>query len=163
MSTNGGEFHSNRWPQDAAERVKIQLRLEPDAPYETETVWARPIGDGLFVIDNVPFFAYDLSLGDKVYARPTGEPVLEYSGVAERGGHSTYRVVLADGGDRTQAEEYWQKLRAIGCDREVATSRLWAFDVPPAADVFDVYHVLEAGEAKGIWEFEEAHVGHDVR
>jgi len=162
MTSDGGGFHSNRWPQSAAELAKIRLVLEPGAPYATETIWARALGDGLFVLDNVPFFAYGLSLGDKVYARPTSESILEYSDVAERGGHSTYRVVLSDSVAGTRAEAYWQELQALGCDREIATSRLWAFDLAPGVDIHRVYRVLEKAEAEGTWTFEEAHVGHDV-
>jgi hypothetical protein len=158
---DGGGFHSNRWPQSAEELAKIRVVLEPDAPYEAETMWARPIGDGLFVLDNVPFFAYGLSLGDRVYARPMADSILEYSGVAARGGHSTYRVVL-DESAGTRAEEYWQELQELGCEREIAASRLWAFDLGSGVDIHRVYRVLEKAEAEGTWTFEEAHVGHDV-
>jgi hypothetical protein len=60
-------------------------------------------------------------------------------------------------------EEYWQKLKALGCGREIGTSRLWAVDLPPFVDLSAVYDLLEAGEADHIWELEEAHVGHAVR
>jgi hypothetical protein len=65
MSSHAGEFHSNRWPQDRGELVKVRITLDRDAPYDAETLWARPIGDGVFIVDNVPFFAYGLSLATR--------------------------------------------------------------------------------------------------
>lgn len=42
-------------------RVKILFELEQDEdgypPASTETLWASRAGDGLFKIDNIPFFA----------------------------------------------------------------------------------------------------------
>jgi len=55
MSSHGGEFHSNRWPQDRGELVKVRINLDRDAPYEAEALWVRPIGDGVFIVDNVPW------------------------------------------------------------------------------------------------------------
>jgi hypothetical protein len=162
MSSDGGEFHSNRWPQDRGKLVKIRVALDRDAPCEGETLWARPIGDGVFILDNVPFFAYGLSLGDRIYARRTDDFDLEYSGIAEHTGHSTFRVFLGDSPARLPAEEYWRQLEALGCGREIGTARLWAFDVSPEVDIVKVYDVLENGEAEGVWTFEEVHVGHQL-
>ena len=162
MSSEGGEFHSNRWPPDRDVVVKIRVALDPDAPYEGETLWARPIGDGVFILDNIPFFAYGLSLADRIYARRTDDFDLEYSGIAEHGGHSTYRVYLGESQAQLRAEEYWRQLEALGCGREIGTDRLWAFDLSPEVDIFKVHDVLESGEAEGVWMFEEVHVGHEI-
>jgi hypothetical protein len=109
----------------------------------------------------VPFFAFGLSLGDKIYARRT-DLALEYAGVADRSGHSTYRVFLAETTDRVRVDECWRQLKAFGCGRETATARLWALDLSPEVDIFKVYEVLENGEAEGLWMFEEGHVGHPL-
>ena len=162
MSSGGGEFHSNRWPQDRGELVKIRIPLDRDAPGAGEHLWARPIGDGVFILDNVPFFACGLSLGDRVYAHRMDDFGLEYSGVAEHSGHSTYRVFIGDSPAPLRAEEYWRQLEALGCGREIGTASLWAFDLAPEVDIFKVCDVLENGEAEGVWIFEEAHVGHPL-
>jgi hypothetical protein len=39
---------------------------------------------------------------------------------------------------------------------------LWAVDLPPATDIFQVYRILQEAEAEGVWEFEEVHVAHEV-
>ena len=37
-----------------------------------------------------------------------------------------------------------------------------AVDVPPKADIYEVYSLLEAGEQNGVWEFDEGHCGHPL-
>ena len=163
MPSDGGEFHSNQSPRDRPKLVKIRLPLEPDAPYVTECVWARPIGDGLFVLDNVPFFAFGLGLGDKIYAQRASDSLLEFAGVAEHSGHSTYRVFVDDSVESDRIETCWQQLQSLGCGRELGTAGLWALDVGPSVNLSSVYRVLERAEAEGVWSFEEGHVGHEVR
>ncbi len=46
---------------------------------------------------------------------------------------------------------------------ERATERLLALDEAPNADIYAAYDALSRGEAAGVWDFEEAHVGHQVR
>ena len=143
--------------------VKIFFRLGDDAPTPTETLWARPLGDRLFELNNSPFYAFGVSYLDKVFAAEAGDGALEFSGVAERGGHSTYRVFLEEGVSSDQFEEYWKRLERLGCSYEGAKERLFSIDVPPAADIYQVYSILEEGEAAGRWDFEEAHVGHELK
>lgn len=72
--------------------VKVQLQ-GPDG--EVETVWARPLGDHLFELDNTPWYAYGLSWHDVIEARaqtPEGFP--EFVRVARKSGHRTVRVIL---------------------------------------------------------------------
>ncbi len=57
----------------------------------------------------------------------------------------------------------WAPLEALGCTLERATGRLFAVDVPPAADIHEVYDGLAKGAAAGVWDFEEAHVGHVLK
>lgn len=46
---------------------------------------------------------------------------------------------------------------------EGAFRRLLAIDVPPEADIHQVYAQLQAGESEGNWVFEGGHYGHPVR
>ena len=54
----------------------------------------------------------------------------------------------------------WVRLGELGCTYERATRRYVAIDVPPHADIYAVYQVLEEGERACQWEFEEGHCGH---
>ena len=103
-----------------------------------------------------------MSYGDTVLAPPTDERRI-VQGVSERGGHSTYRIFLSNTETLKRFQEYWAPLEAVGCTLERATERLFAVDVPPEADIYRVYDALTKGEAAGVWDFEEAHVGHVLK
>ena len=141
--------------------AKVLFELESETSYETESLWAKVVADGEFVLDNVPFFAFGVSCGDRVRAKPL-ENVFQFVEVAEPSGHSTYRAYLEESATEEQRDRYLAQLKALGCHLERGTKRLWAFDLPPTTDIHAVYAVLEQAEAEGVWEFEEGHVGHPL-
>jgi hypothetical protein len=149
---------------DGGDLVKVTFALEKADWHDhaRETLWAEPIdGDG-FRLRNVPFYAYGVSYGDTVLAPPADEGRV-VQGVSERGGHSTYRIFVSNTETLKRFREYWAPLEALGCTLERATERLVAVDVPPEADIYRTYDALANGEAAGVWDFEEAHVGHTLK
>lgn len=83
-----------------------------------------------------------------------------FSAVVERGGHSTYRIMLAPETRAERFEALWQQLASLGCTYESAPPRFLAIDVPPQTDVYAVYRILARVQEAGLWSFEEGHCGH---
>lgn len=158
------EEHTDSGDKVASKLVKIGFVLpfeDRDQGVEAENLWAVPIGGDLFCLDNIPFYVYGVSLRDVVIANEI-EGRLRFRGVADRSGHSTYRVLVKDtaGYEDEAFQKLWDRIRELGCLSEVAR-RCWiAIDVPPDSDVFAVYRILEQGDEKGVWTFEEGHCGH---
>jgi hypothetical protein len=142
--------------------TKVSIRLDGPAGYEIETVWAEPLTNRLYRLRNVPFLAYGYSEQDVVSAAEVGGRLI-VNGVAERGGHSTYRIILPEPTSEEEFNPLWKPLATLGCTYERANRRLIGIDVPPASDVYAVYAVLEQGETSKHWEFEEGHCGHPLR
>ncbi len=138
--------------------VKILFELDGDAwhGYSTETLWAEPVGGTRYRLRNSPFYAFGVSAEDIVFAK-ADSGVLRFHGVSIAAGHSTYRILRADVGDAT-FERLWRPLAELGCSYE--EGKVLAVDVPPNADIYQVYALLEAGEESGAWEFDEGHCGH---
>lgn len=142
---------------------KVLIELEEDAwhGHAVESVWVEKVGKDRYRIMNVPFYAYGLSIEDVIVTK-------DYRGthavltVVERSGHSTYRLFLAEGVgiDSQVFRENWILLQNLGCTYERATRSLLAVDVPPLAEIHEVYQLLEHGVAAGVWDFEEGHCGH---
>ena len=145
--------------------AKIAVNLSPSDwhSHALETLWAEPLGEDRYRVQNVPFYAYDLSFDDTVIARPIGGQTIIQQ-VIERAGHSTYRIFLSRG--ITTADDafatYWTPLEAIGVTYEQANDRLLSIDVPAETNIFRAYELLQAAEKAGVWDFEEAHCGHPV-
>lgn len=146
--------------------VKVYFELDPADQRESasESVWARPLGNDRFRLENSPFLVYGYSFGDVVLGEVAGDGRMVVRGVSFRGGHSTYRLMLIEGLtiDAADFGAAWRDLETLGCTFEHASGRLLAVDVPPSTDADAVYSVLERGESDGIWEFEEGHCGHPL-
>jgi len=143
--------------------VKVVFRLEPGAWHGsgTETLWAERLGGRRFRLRNVPFFVFGVGVDDVIFAREAGD-VLEFESVSIHAGHSTYRIIAGATIDPEQMSSKWQELEALGCTYEQGPGRMRSVDVPPQADIHQVYALLEAGEREGTWDFEEGHCGHAV-
>jgi hypothetical protein len=143
--------------------VKIKIPLPENDPSggEAEWVWAEHTGSNMFVIRNVPTFAYGISCGDTVKAK-TEDGVLVFDAVAERGGHSTYRVYTKSDRKSSEVVQVLQALEKSRCEIEPAMNKVVGIDVLPNANIFEVYRILEQAERAGVLEFDEGHCGHPI-
>ncbi|WFU15946.1 DUF4265 domain-containing protein [Bradyrhizobium sp. CB3481] len=148
----------------------IKVRFELDASewhgHGTETLWAMPMPGSEwpnFQINNSPFFATGINYLDVVAAKPTGhDQIFDFVTVTERSGHSTYMLLMQLAEARTGV--YWGMLERMGCSYEsaqislsIGERLLYSVDVPPTADIYEVYEMLERGENEGVWLFQEGH------
>ena len=110
------------------------------------------------MLENVPFYARGLSFGDAVHAQ-VEDGILVFAGVNRRGGHSTYRILLAESLSVWNEAflVFWDRIEMLGCWFEQATHRLLAVDVPRGSDATAVLELLERGRRAGVWEFEAVH------
>ncbi|SRR6266568_2134112 len=137
--------------------VRVMFELDGNT---TERLWAEPVGAGRYRLRNTPFFAFGVSTEDIVFAEERSG-LLCFTGVSIRAGHSTYRVKRTGhcGDDLWQAR--WEPLARLGCTYESGT--VLAVDVPPSADIYAVYELLEGGVSAGAWDFDEGHCGHPLK
>lgn len=147
-----------------ADLVRIVFDLGEDQWHGsvTERLWAEPIDNHRFRLRNTPFYALGVSMGDVVFAEErSGE--LFYAGVSIRGGHSSYRIMVLPETSEEAFLRYWRPVGELGCSWEQGPGeqyRIYAVDVPPQADIYEVYRLLEEGATRGIWDFDEAHCEH---
>lgn len=124
-----------------------------------ENIHARHVVDDEYILDNSPFYVYDISFNDIVTAKISSERLLFHS-VKKRGGHSTYRIKMPLGSKHSDFLFLFAKLKAFGCTFEGGVSNgrlLYSIDVPPNSDLEAVYRFLENAEKCEQCEFEEAH------
>ena len=147
------------------ELVKVTFPLETGAwhGYATERLWATKLVGNRYLLHNSPFYAMGVSLEDVVAAELDHEGQLVFRGVLQRGGHSTYRIIPAAPTDGKAFQEHWASIEALGCRYEGVRGKLLSIDVPPSANVHEVYRLLQVAEDSGVWGFEEAHCGHPLR
>jgi len=130
------------------------LRYYP--PVGWEGVWAILLHDGLFQVDNIPFYIRGISSGDIISTEViAGE--LRFKELIRPSGHSTVRVFVSHQED---LEKLRQSLRGLGCSIEGVTPHLIAVDIPLAVSFEAVIAILAKGEKAGLWEYEEAAIYH---
>lgn len=134
--------------------VKILVRVERDngyPPEEWEGVWASPVSGNLYRIDNIPFYARNLSCDDIVQVRQSGEVYL-LDRVVELSTNSTIRVIIYD---LKSEQDIRSRLKSLGCAIEgIGIPGMIALNVPKD-NLSSVIEFLEQGFAKGKWDFDE--------
>ena len=141
-------------------QVKLIIPLEKDAedypPVDYEEIWSTPSGEGLFRIENIPFFARGLARGDIVSAvaeQDQDQQVLRIQEVVEVSGHSTIRLLIKH---EESVPAIVEKFERQGCESEITFGNLVALDVPPSVSLEEILEKLEMGFAQAEWEYEEA-------
>jgi hypothetical protein len=141
--------------------VKVIVLLERDdddyPPVDYEELWTTPLGEGLYRIENIPFFARGIARGDIVSAAVDEEEDLIFHEVAEQSGHSTIRLIVYN---EYAVPAIVERFLNQGCDAETTFNKLVALDVPPEVSLEAVKEKLELGYTQGQWDYEEASIYH---
>jgi hypothetical protein len=147
----------------------VKVRFELDASdwhvHGSETLWAEPIAETeqrILRIRNSPFFAKSINNLDVVKAKCTNDLVGDFIEIIERGGHSTYMLLIQPA--ETRIVSYWSILEGLGCsyesmriDLSIGRQLLYSVDVPPTTDIHEVSEMLERGQDQGVWMFQEGY------
>mgnify|MGYP001765574639 CR=1 FL=1 len=100
------------------------LKITPEDSNAWEQLWSRKISDNIFEICCIPFFTYDVSLGDEV--RTDQEYwIIE---VKKRSGHFTFRVWFGNSENPNIREEIVSKVNELNCLFEWYSYNLLAID-----------------------------------
>jgi hypothetical protein len=142
-------------PDPKANHVKILVYTAAEdgyPPEEWESLWAIPMGDSLFKIDNIPFFAKGLSCDDVVSAAFEGDTYI-FSEVVTPSDNSTVRVLVFDS---ESVAEIRAALSEIGCESEGSgIPGLFSMNIPKNCQA-QVYEVLRTAASDERLDYEEA-------
>ncbi len=118
-----------------------------------EQVWARKVAQDRYEVCCIPFFVYDLALGDEVATGRREDRDLAVERVVTPSGHSTFRVWFRDPALRGGLAG---EIRDLGCLTEwrSLTSSLLAVDAPSAAHAQRLADLLAARKAAGGIQYE---------
>jgi hypothetical protein len=140
--------------------VKVIVLLEQEEedypPVDYEELWTTPLGEGLYRIENIPFFARGIARGDIVSAVEEDEALI-FQGVEEPSGHSTIRLIIYN---ETAVPTVIERFERLGCVSETTFNKLVALDVPPSLSLEDLRERLDLGFTQGQWDYEEACIFH---
>jgi hypothetical protein len=143
---------------EMSDRQKLNFPLVQDEdgypPFASEGLWVEDLGERRFKVDNIPFFAPDLSADDVVEAEVSPEGLLTYVRTIQPSSNSTIRVVIYE---ESAKEAFFNELQRFGCDYEGAASiNLVAINVPETADVGQLLAFLKGQSDSEQIDYEES-------
>jgi Domain of unknown function (DUF4265) len=141
-----------------SERDEELAKIWVDVPYRTatvpEAVWARPLGDDLYELENIPL-ARGLHYRDGVRAVPQAEGDLPKAvEVVRRGGHKTLLVTFSPEAGEAEVADMLRRLERWGASRERFHGRFYGIDVGPDGDFDEVLFQLDEWEQEGLLHFQ---------
>jgi len=135
----------------------LQMKIESRDPTPRfEQIWSRQLGGELFEVCCIPFFIYDLALGDHVRVRERdGRNLVD---VVAAAGRHTFRAWFGNspgaGRDEVAAE-----LQRLGCLLEWHSRDLLAIDAANDEMALQAVALLENYEKQGHLQFETGRTG----
>ena len=117
-------------------------------PPMREQLWARKLHGNEFEMCCIPYFLYNLALGDVVTLRE--RDIVD--AVVRRSGRSVYRIWLAD--EMVDRLQIHRDLASLGALQEWRTANLCSIDAADAAVSKAVMHYLTERASKRELEFE---------
>lgn len=136
----------------SAPDAKVALQ-GPDG--QIETLWAFDLGGGRYRLDNLPWYAYRVSLGDIIEAAPNESGQLQMLRVLAKSGNRTLRLVFSGADLHTdwpvEIRDVMHWLVEHGCSYEGANRRYQAVNVPPEVDLNSIAAHLTAASIR--WEY----------
>ena len=135
--------------------TKVHIDLPNHWWHKGESLWAKPLGDDAYQIENIPFCAYGLNCGDVALATPDGPDLKpEVRSLLRRSGNSTLRLSFCDRLSKEEQEPVIAVLESMGTELERATAQFVCVSVPPTASLHAVRDYLVAQESAGVLEYE---------
>lgn len=126
-------------------------------PARVESLWAVVLGDGTVRLDSTPWFVRGVASDDIIRVEIDDEGVRWAEETVKASENCTIRLIVPkDSGSAAalqSALDIFHRLGAIG--EGIEQFRMVALDVPPDADLRQIQKLLEHGEAKGQWHWEE--------
>lgn len=132
---------------------KIHIDLPNHWAIGGESFWATPLGNDLFRLENVPFYAYGLNFHDVVKAT-SDELIPEIRELVELSGHQTFRVFFEKGIDRQNQEKILDSMKELTISYERANDIYFSLDMQPNGNYQAVFDRLDELEKENILGFE---------
>jgi len=139
------------WRERASFVINAELRDE-DRPKRYEQLWTRQTTEEEFEICCIPFFIYDLALGDVVWTVPKRGRHYIVDHVVQRSGRYVFRVWFGE--SLCSREEIADELTELGALLEWSSVNLLAVDARDHSQAQAVANYLEAREQRRELMFE---------
>lgn len=118
-----------------------------------EIIWVVKTDGNSYKVDNIPFYAPNLALGD-IISVENDQGVLYFDDLIEASGHSTIQIIFFDS---KQSEKVINRLEQLGCQWESMKGQpYFAVDVPADVDYSKIKKFLDIQFENKVLDYKEA-------
>src|SRR6266487_3803765 len=123
--------HANPvWRERANFIIGAKCSQEGSSSQQWEQLWARQTAHNRFEICCIPFFVYNLALGDEVETEPESGKNYVVQRVIRSSGHWTFRAWFKDTSDPAARSEVPAEIERLDCLVEWFSANLLGIDAP---------------------------------
>jgi hypothetical protein len=134
-------------------KVFFKLRQEDGyPPVAVESMRAKKVSNGVYKIQNIPFYSKEVCLDDIVTINCGYDGEAVFENIKKKSKNSTIRVIFFDKGDEKQ-DDIVGRLSAMGCSWE-SEKRFFAVNIPKNTDLNAVLNYLETFNGMEIFDYE---------
>ncbi len=149
MSSEFATHNEPIWRSRANFLIAAKIEKSEGLSKQWEQLWTRQIADNRFEICCIPFFIYDLALGDRVETSSQEDKQYILKRVYRRSAHYTFRVWFGQSPNPSIREEIVEWAEAqMNCSLEWYSRNLLALDVPNRNLARMVADILSAKEQR---------------
>jgi Domain of unknown function (DUF4265) len=118
-----------------------------------EQLWCIPVGENKCIVDNIPFYAREISMGDEIYFQ-TRNSEHWFNGVSKPSRNTTLRTFARKDG---LVSNLVTKIRSFGgLTEKMEGSPVIAVSLPPSANIAGALDYLDRESDAGNVGFEES-------
>jgi hypothetical protein len=141
--------------------VKLHVDLPNHWSVGGESMWAKPVGDNLYQLKNIPFFAYGLNDTVKAIAKHDDlkPEILE---IIETSGRQTLRVIFTDNKSKTEHISMIESIRTEHIGYEGWDNDQFTFNVKPSGNYDEFFDKLDELELQDVLSFEQTEGSFDA-
>lgn len=141
------------WRDRANFIINMFIDEEPDGSKAWEQLWSEQTGENRFRLCCIPFFVYDVNLGDEVETRAEDEQSYVVHRVVGGIGHYTFRIWFGGSDDPAVRDDVMDEIERQGWLFEWYSANLLAVSVE-SARAQEVAAYLHGRQASGVLVYE---------
>lgn len=157
LASHMGDRRRDERPPDS-DLVKVQIPLlggARESGFESEAVWAEPLGNGRYRVWNLPVFAYNLDMRAVVRCEPDPQGGLPRAvEVLEPGDCYVVRLFFSEAASEAEIDRVLRLLSESRALFEKCNNRLWAVGLRSVEDYEALGAMLQPFVDQGVLQLE---------
>jgi hypothetical protein len=135
--------------RERANFIIVARITDDELPHAWEQLWARQIDHSRFEICCIPFFLYDIALGDEVETADQEGKNYVVQRVLKDSGHYTFRVWFGSSSSPAALNDVIEKVAKLGCALEWSSKSLLGVDAESSEAAQKLANFLDEREQLG--------------